>query len=43
MTHRPIIEKIIYLLLVVLALATLWLVFNAPESFLKARAVYQGF
>jgi hypothetical protein len=35
--------RFIYGLLVVLSLAALWLVFNAPANFLNARVVYQGF
>jgi len=31
------------MLVVGLSLAALWLVLNAPESFLNARVVYQGF
>jgi hypothetical protein len=38
-----IIECGVYVLLVVLSLAALWLVLNAPASFLNARVVYQGF
>jgi hypothetical protein len=43
MRLRPIIKKAVYLLVVVLSLATLWLVFNAPANFLNVRSVYQGF
>jgi hypothetical protein len=39
----PIIERAIYLLVVVLSLAALWLVLNAPSNFLDVHAVYQGF
>jgi hypothetical protein len=38
-----IIERFIYALLVGLSLAAVWLVLNAPENFLNARSVYQGF
>jgi hypothetical protein len=40
---KPAIERLSYALIVVLALAALWLVFNAPANFLNARVVYQGF
>jgi hypothetical protein len=43
MKAHPITEHIIYTLVVVLALAALWLVANAPADFLNAHAVYQGF
>jgi len=36
-------ERIIYFLVIILSLAALWLVFNAPANFLNARVVYQGF
>lgn len=36
-------ERCLYALIVVLSLAALWLVFNAPSNFLNARVVYQGF
>lgn len=39
----PIIERLIYGLIIVLSLAALWLVHNAPSSFLSAHVVYQGF
>ncbi len=39
----PIIERTIYALVVVLSLIAVWLVLNAPASFLNARVVYQGF
>jgi hypothetical protein len=38
-----IIERAIYALVVVLSLAAVWLVLNAPANFLNARVVYQGF
>ena len=36
-------DRLVYALIVVLSLAALWLVFNAPAGFLDARSVYQGF
>jgi len=36
-------ERVIYALIIVLSLVTLWLVANAPSTLLNARAVYQGF
>jgi len=39
----PIIERATYALVVALSLVALWLVLNAPASFLNARVVYQGF
>ena len=38
-----IIEAAIYALVVVLSLAALWLIMNAPANLLNARSVYQGF
>jgi hypothetical protein len=38
-----IIERAIYALVVVLSLVALWLVLNAPSSFLNVHVVYQGF
>jgi hypothetical protein len=32
-----------YALIVLLSLAALWLVFNAPANFFNTHAVYQGF
>ncbi len=43
MKTQPIIERAIYALVVVLSLAAIWLVLNAPASFLNVRVVYQGF
>ncbi|MGA3162954.1 MAG: hypothetical protein ABSD77_01955 [Verrucomicrobiota bacterium] len=43
MMPRLIIERLIYVLVVVLSLVALWLVLNAPTNFLNARVVYQGF
>jgi len=40
---RPGIDRFIYAVIVVLSLAALWLVLNAPANFLNARVVYQGF
>ncbi len=38
-----VIERLIYTLVVVLSLAAVWLVLNAPANLLNARVVYQGF
>ena len=43
MKTNPFIERFVYALVVVLSLATLWLVLNAPVNFLSVHAVYQGF
>jgi hypothetical protein len=43
MKINGLIERAIYALIVVLSLAALWLVTNAPAAFLNARVVYQGF
>jgi hypothetical protein len=43
MKSPQIIEHCVYGVLIALALAALWLVFNAPSTFLNARVVYQGF
>jgi hypothetical protein len=43
MSSPKIITRFVYGLIVVLSLAALWLVFNAPANFLNARVVYQGF
>ncbi len=43
MMLQKMIERFIYALIIVLSLIALWLVFNAPASFLNARVVYQGF
>ncbi len=40
---KQLVERSLYALIVVLSLAALWLVFNAPANFLNARVVYQGF
>jgi len=37
------IERFIYALVVILALAALWLVLNSPSEMLNVHAVYQGF
>jgi len=37
------IERLVYALVIALAIAALWLVFNAPANFMQARVVYQGF
>lgn len=36
-------ERCLYTLIIVLSLAALWLVLNAPANFFNARVVYQGF
>lgn len=43
MKVNPVIERLIYVLLVILALAALWLMSNVTSNFLNARVVYQGF
>ncbi|HEX7571106.1 MAG TPA: hypothetical protein VF492_11430 [Verrucomicrobiae bacterium] len=43
MKRNPAIEIIVHALVVALSLVALWLVLNAPASFLNARVVYQGF
>ncbi len=43
MKPQPILERFVYALVIALSLAALWLVLNAPSSFLNARVVYQGF
>jgi hypothetical protein len=43
MRPNSIIERFIYALLVILSLAVLWLVLNAPATFLNVHSVYQGF
>lgn len=43
MNLPPIIDRLVYTLLVVLLLFALWLVFNAPANMLVVRPVYQGF
>jgi hypothetical protein len=40
---KPAVERFIYAVVVMLSLAALWLVLNAPETFLNVRVVYQGF
>ncbi len=40
---RLLIERFIFTVIVVLSLIALWLVLNAPASFLNVHAVYQGF
>jgi len=37
------VDMFVYAVMVVLSLAALWLVLNAPANFLNARVVYQGF
>ncbi len=41
--NPQIVKHAINILIVVLSLVALWLVFNAPASFVNARVVYQGF
>jgi hypothetical protein len=43
MKPNPVVERFLYALVVVLSLAALWLVLNAPAGFLNVRSVYQGF
>ena len=43
MKTTPAVERFIYALVALLSLAALWLVWNAPASYLDARPVYQGF
>jgi hypothetical protein len=43
MKINGIIELVIYALIIVLSLAALWLVTNAPSTLLNARVVYEGF
>ena len=40
---KPVAERILYGLIVLLSVAALWLVFNVPADFLNTRVVYQGF
>jgi hypothetical protein len=40
---RRVIDSFIVAMIVILSLAALWLVLNAPASFLNVHAVYQGF
>lgn len=39
----PIIERSIYVLLIAASLLALWLVANAPDTYLNSHVVYQGF
>jgi hypothetical protein len=43
MKPPPIVERALYALVIALSLIALWLVANAPATFLNARVVYQGF
>ena len=43
MKPTNIFERLIYALLIVLSLVAVFLVINAPNNFLNARVVYQGF
>jgi len=43
MIIKPVIEKIIYALLILLSLAALFLVLSSPSAITNARTVYQGF
>ncbi len=43
MKTRPVVESLIYALIVILALAALWLEASVPANFMDAHAVYQGF
>jgi hypothetical protein len=40
---KPVIDRLLCALIVVLSLVALWLALNAPANFLNARVVYQGF
>jgi hypothetical protein len=40
---KPIVDRFVCAMIVVLSLIALWLVLNAPANFLNARVVYQGF
>ena len=40
---KPIVDRFVCALIVVLSLIVLWLVLNAPANFSNARVVYQGF
>jgi hypothetical protein len=43
MKLRSILERWTFAVVVILSLVALWLVVNAPSTFLNARVVYQGF
>jgi len=40
---KPAVDRFLVALIVTLALVALWLVLNAPASYLNVHAVYQGF
>lgn len=40
---KTIADRFLYAFIVALSLIALWLVFNAPSTFLNSRVVYQGF
>jgi hypothetical protein len=43
MKARSTIERLVYALVILLSLAALWLLANAPADFSTVHAVYQGF
>jgi len=43
MALNPIIERIIYTLVILLSLVALFLVLSSPSSIMNTREVYQGF
>lgn len=43
MRKHPGLKPFIYALVILLSLAALWLVANAPSTYLNTRPVYQGF
>lgn len=43
MKPHPLVDRMVYALVIILSLAALWLVLNVPANFLNAHAVYQGF
>jgi hypothetical protein len=43
MNFRIIVERLVYVLVVVLSVVALWLFLNAPQYLLNARVVYQAF
>jgi hypothetical protein len=43
MQRQQIIDRLIYVMVVVLSLAALWLVATAPADFMNVGVVYQGF
>jgi len=43
MKLKPVIEKLIYLAIILLALIAIALVFSSPAGFMQNRVVYGGF